>query len=149
VLLRPEVGWLRLEDVGHERLRIAVLEREPGALHLRHQAMARSEAIELLVQVHVEGRHGSGRDRRPRLFPPVSNAVYLVAVWIVGKVADILTDGAISRGLAWLWVKIELFAGKPIGFVWFMPAVLLAASVLVAVAIVLPAAWLHTKRREE
>ena len=38
--LRPEVGCLRLEDVGHLGLRVAVVERKPGALHLHHDPVA-------------------------------------------------------------------------------------------------------------
>src|SRR5690348_1852732 len=34
------VGRLRLEDVGHEGLRIAVVQREPARLHLHHQPVA-------------------------------------------------------------------------------------------------------------
>src|SRR5439155_10773023 len=38
-----------LEDIGHERLRVPVDEREPGALHLDHDAVSLEEAVILAV----------------------------------------------------------------------------------------------------
>src|SRR2546430_16381161 len=45
--LRLKVARLSLENVRHERLRIAVVQREPAALHLHHDAMALLEPIRL------------------------------------------------------------------------------------------------------
>src|SRR5689334_3293787 len=47
---RLEVAVLRLEDVGHERLRVAIDEREPAALHLDGDAVPAPEAIVLGMQ---------------------------------------------------------------------------------------------------
>src|SRR2546430_7928014 len=53
----------RLEDVGHEGLRIPVVQREPAALDLNHDAVAFSERVRLLVQVHGERLDRVRRDR--------------------------------------------------------------------------------------
>ena len=48
---RAEVARRGVEDVGHERLRVAVVHREPGALHLDHDPVTLPEGVALLVQV--------------------------------------------------------------------------------------------------
>ena len=40
---RPVVGWRCRHDAWHKRLRIPIVKREPGALHLHHDAMALQE----------------------------------------------------------------------------------------------------------
>src|SRR5215510_3123316 len=51
---RAEIGVLRFEDVRHERLRIAIDQREPRALHLNADLVALHEAITLCVQIDRE-----------------------------------------------------------------------------------------------
>src|SRR5512147_543700 len=46
----PIVRLTRLEYVGHEALRVSVVEREPGTLHLHHDAMPLQEHVIVRVQ---------------------------------------------------------------------------------------------------
>jgi len=57
------VRFLRFENIRHELLWIAIVKREPGALHLDHDAMARLEDVVGGVQVDRERRNFIGRDR--------------------------------------------------------------------------------------
>src|SRR5580658_5105409 len=52
------VGLLGFKDVGHERLRIAINDGEPGALYLDHDAMALFEDVTRGVQINGEWRYG-------------------------------------------------------------------------------------------
>src|SRR6266404_8642520 len=58
--LGPKIRRLRPEDVGDAGLRVAVVQREPGALDLHHDLVAPLERIGLLVQVHREVERGVG-----------------------------------------------------------------------------------------
>src|SRR5437764_554282 len=51
LLRRLEVAVLRLEDVPHERLRIAVDQWKPRALHLHHDLVPLAKAVMAPVQV--------------------------------------------------------------------------------------------------
>src|SRR5580704_6119686 len=56
------VRFLRFEDVGYKFLRIAVDDREPGALDLHHDAMALFENVIRGVQINRERRDRVWRD---------------------------------------------------------------------------------------
>jgi hypothetical protein len=53
---RAEVPGRRLEDVRHERLRVAVDDREPRALDLDHDPVAALERVVLGVQANAYSR---------------------------------------------------------------------------------------------
>src|SRR5438067_290243 len=55
-----EVGVLRLEDVRHILLRVAVDQWEPGALHLHHDLVPLAETVVVAVQVDGVLRHLTG-----------------------------------------------------------------------------------------
>ena len=63
VCLCSKIGRLRVEDVRHEDLRIAIIQREPRALHLHHDAVPLLEAIRLRRNMHRVLEHPIGRDR--------------------------------------------------------------------------------------
>src|SRR5438876_9520485 len=63
----PIVLRLRPEDAGHERLRIAVVEREPARLDLHHHAMPGPEHVVRVGQGEAVGEWLAGGDRRRRL----------------------------------------------------------------------------------
>src|SRR6187549_37192 len=52
VRLRLVVRHSRPEDVRHERLGISIVEGEPRALDLHHDAVSLPERVRLLVQIH-------------------------------------------------------------------------------------------------
>src|SRR5262249_35528838 len=56
------VRGLRFEDVAHEFLRVAVIEREPSALDLHHDAVTFLEYVIRGVQVYGKRRDGVWRD---------------------------------------------------------------------------------------
>ena len=47
-----EIAFLRVEDVVHKLLRIAVIQRKPGALYLHHDSVTFPEAIIVAVQIN-------------------------------------------------------------------------------------------------
>src|SRR5688572_29876669 len=47
-------------DVRHERLRIAIDQREPGALDLHHQPMTLAEAVQHIQQLEADPRRLAG-----------------------------------------------------------------------------------------
>ena len=57
------VGGLGFHDVGHEGLRVAVIEREPGALDFDHHRVAGLEDVINIVQREFVFVHGTGRKR--------------------------------------------------------------------------------------
>ncbi len=57
---RDEVGRLREKDVRHELLRVPIDDREPGALHLHH------DAVPGLKRVIVGGKRNHVLDRNVR-----------------------------------------------------------------------------------
>ncbi len=59
---RLEVRLGRRVDVRHERLRIAIDEREPGALHLNHQPVAFLERVKDVLQLIVDRRGLAGHE---------------------------------------------------------------------------------------
>src|SRR4051794_37433626 len=61
-----KVRCLGPEDVGHPRLRIPVVQWEPGALDLHHEPVALPEGVALLVQVHRKAQR-TVRLKWPRL----------------------------------------------------------------------------------
>src|SRR5258708_1211832 len=56
------VGFLGFENIGHEFLRVAVVQREPSALYLHHDAVAFFEDVVGGVQVYGEWRNLIWRD---------------------------------------------------------------------------------------
>src|ERR1700676_141092 len=50
------VSLLCFENIGYKFLRVAIVEREPGALHLDHHAMTFLEDVICGVQAHGERR---------------------------------------------------------------------------------------------
>src|SRR5262245_2937309 len=60
---RPKVLGRSLEDVGHERLRVAVDDGEPGALDLDHDPMAALKSVVLSVKAEGVFENGVGRNR--------------------------------------------------------------------------------------
>ena len=76
---RLKVRVSRQEDIRHEALRVAIDQREPGALDLHHDPVARTEHVIVAGEAHLvftaaPGTIGSGfsklRRYRPRKTSP-------------------------------------------------------------------------------
>ena len=120
--LRTVVARLRLEDVRHERLRVAIVEREPRALHLHHDAVAALERVRLVVDVdaalvpgarHIDVAAAAisatlGGRLAPQLFdvsprdPEVYAAVFVVmgGVAMIALIAPALRASSIDPAVA-------------------------------------------------
>src|SRR5688500_16021721 len=64
---RTIVAWLRFSDILDERLRIAVVQREPARLNLHHQPVSGKKRVIRLGHTHAIRRNLSGLDRFRRL----------------------------------------------------------------------------------
>ena len=68
-----EILIIGQENVRHVLLRIAVDQREPGAADVDHDAMARFEGVQHILQFQLDLRRFLGRERL-RLFVTVAEA---------------------------------------------------------------------------
>src|SRR5215469_2494335 len=102
------VGFLRFKNIRNEFLRVAVIEREPRALHLNHDAVAFFEHVIRRVQVNREWRN----------LPRNNRLGFLVRI-AVAPAEDFVRDhqfetSQIPFRIGFVWIDVNQFH-HPVG----------------------------------